>query len=168
MVRSLARMSVLVLCACASDLPKPGYVGQPTDALAPVQYAPPPARAEVVPKQPASGSVWLDGEWVWQGRRWNWRTGRWVVPPVGARYSPWTMVRGDDGTVYYAGGAWRDAQNRKLADPAALASGNPTAGQIDDPEGQPEQTGHTIHESQMPESPDGGIPGDAGADGRSD
>jgi hypothetical protein len=167
-MRSTARMSLIVLFACGGDLPEPAYVGQPTDALAPVEYPPPPARAEFVPKRPPGGPVWIDGEWVWQGRRWAWRTGRWVVPPVGARFSPWTMVRSDDGTIYYAGGVWRDDQNRKVADPVAMASAKATFGQIEDPEGQPEQTGHNIHDSRAPESPEGGAAIDAGTDGRGD
>jgi len=167
-MRSLARMALMGLLACSSDLPRPSYVGQPTDALAIVQYPPPPARVEYVPKRPAKASVWIDGEWVWQGRRWAWRTGRWVIPPADARFSPWTTVRSDDGTVYYAGGVWRDRQNRKLADPPALALAKATSGEIDDPEGQPETTGHVIRESQTAESTDGGVAVDSGLDGSGD
>jgi hypothetical protein len=166
-MRSLARVSLTALLACSGDLPRPPYVGQSTDALAIVQYPPPPGRVEYVPKSPAKGSVWIDGEWIWQGRRWAWKTGRWVMSPAGARFSPWTTVRSDDGTVYYAVGVWRDAQNRTVADPAALATAKATSGQVDDAEGQPETTGHVARESQVSESTDGGIAVDPGLDGGS-
>jgi hypothetical protein len=90
-----------------------------------------------------------------------------VVSPAGARFSPWTTVRSDDGTVYYAGGVWRDAQSRKVADPAALATAKATSGEVDDPEGQPETTGHVVRESQASEPTDGGVAVDSGLDGGS-
>ena len=162
---SFARMSLFVLCACGGDLPRPAYVGQHSDALTPVQYPPPPARVEFVPKRPTHRAVWIDGEWVWQGRRWSWRTGRWVVPPAGAGFSPWTMVRGEDGTTYYAGGTWRDAHGRILTAPTALALAKANSGEIDEPGGEVEQTTRMTHESQTPESLDGGVPGsDGGSD----
>ncbi len=143
---SLAAATVVV--ACASELPRPAYVAQTTDALAPVPYPPPPARVETVPPSPGRGAVWIDGEWAWQGRLFAWRRGRWVMPPAGARFAPWTTVRGEDGTVYLAGGAWRDARNQPVPDPPALAVAKSTAGAVVDLEGHEEVTGHTVRESQ--------------------
>src|SRR5208283_2498866 len=92
------------------------------------------------PNRPANDTVWIDGEWVWQRPRWAWRSGRWVVPPKGARFSPWVMVRAEDGAIYCAPGTWRDAEGREIADPQALATGTSGAGEVVNPEGQREKT----------------------------
>jgi hypothetical protein len=110
-----------------------------------VQYPPPPARVEFIPKRPAPDALWVDGEWVWRGRRWAWKVGRWIKAPDGARFSPWTMVLGPQGTVYYAAGVWRDVHNAALPDPAALATATVNSGEVDDPEGDAEDTGHILH-----------------------
>ncbi len=147
---------MLLSClACGGDLPRPPYVGQPTEALAPIPQPPPPARVEVVLARPASGSVWIDGEWIWQGRTFAWRRGRWVKPPAGARFSPWTTIRAEDGTVYYAGGVWRDEDNRPIPDPPALATSKSTVGPIVDVTGHDEETGHNVHDPDEV-SPDAG------------
>jgi|CZKU01.1.fsa_nt_gi hypothetical protein len=153
---------VLLVFACAGRLPRPVYVAQPTSALAEVGYPPPPARVELVPKQPSSDAVWIDGEWQWQGRRWAWRIGRWVVPPEGAKFSPWMMVRGADGVVFYAEGTWRDASHHDIAEPAPLATGRPTLSDVPDPEGELEKTGNSIRPQDL-KSVDGGEGPDAGS-----
>jgi hypothetical protein len=155
----VARGCLIFLLGCAGDLPGPPYVPQPTAALVPVQYPPPPARVEFVPPRPAGASVWVDGEWVWMSRRWSWHSGRWVVPPPEARFSPWAAVWAADGTLYYANGAWRDANDRQVAEPPPLATGRAGMGQIIDPEGEQETTGK-IHEPRKPKLP----PPDAGPD----
>ncbi|HSY20645.1 MAG TPA: YXWGXW repeat-containing protein [Polyangiaceae bacterium] len=168
--------ALAVVAACAGSLPRPAYVAQTTDALAPVPYPPPPARVETVPAEPRPGAVWIDGEWVWQGRLFAWRRGRWVMPPEGARFAPWTTVRGEDGTVYFAGGTWRDARNQLVPDPPALAVAKSTGGAIIDLEGHEEVTGHTVRESQGAGSAaetDGGTetqaaPGDDAGDAMAD
>jgi hypothetical protein len=147
-MRWVAPSSLLVFAAsCVGRLPHPPYAKQPTASLTVVGYPPPPARVEFVPASPAKGAVWIDGEWVWQGRRWAWRLGRWVQPPAGARFSPWTTVRGDDGTTYYAPGAWRDAEGQELAAPGALATARPNLSDVVDPEGELENTGRSIKAS---------------------
>lgn len=140
--------AAVIVAACNGDLPRPAYVEQTTDALAPVPYPPPPARVETIPPRPRSGAVWIDGEWVWQGRLFAWRRGRWVMPPAGARFAPWTTVRGEDGTIYLADGVWRDARNQVVPDPPALAVAKSTAGAVVDLEGNEEVIGHTVRESQ--------------------
>ncbi|HTB75292.1 MAG TPA: YXWGXW repeat-containing protein [Polyangiaceae bacterium] len=176
-MRWVAHASLAVLAACADRLPHPPYARQPTTALETVGYPPPPARIEFVPPHPAArGAVWIDGEWAWQGRRWAWRMGRWVEPPPGARYSPWTVVRGDDGSTYYAAGAWRDARGAELAEPVALVVARANLSDVVDPEGELETTGRSIRPAQTssgdagagapPEGlPDGGAiaPADAGS-----
>jgi WXXGXW repeat (2 copies) len=164
-----APASLAIFAACVGRLPHPPYAKQPTSALETVGYPPPPARVEFVPLSPARGAVWIDGEWAWQGRRWAWRIGRWVEPPPGARYSPWTVVRGEDGTTYYAAGTWRDADGGDLAEPAALVAARPNLSDVVDPEGELETTGHSIHPARDSsrdagaEPPPEGTP-DAGAE----
>jgi hypothetical protein len=136
--------SLAIFVACAAQLPLPSYAPQPPAALEVVGYPPPPARVEFVPPRPATGAVWIDGEWAWQGRRWAWRIGRWVEPPAGARYSPWTVVRGEDGTTYYAAGTWRDERGAPLAEPVALVAARPNLSDVVDPEGELETTGRSI------------------------
>lgn len=138
--RKLWATSVLVACAVAcggGKMPVPDYVQQPTSALVEVPYPPPPARAETMPKEPTKGARWIDGEWSWQGRRWAWKPGRWVVPPAGAKFSPWTTVRDKTGTLFFAPGVWRDAKGEEIDEPAAAGTGKAGAAAIVSPEGDP-------------------------------
>jgi hypothetical protein len=105
--------------------------------------------------------VWIDGEWLWRGRRWSWRQGRWVAPPNAARFSPWATVRGDDGTIYYASGVWRDAKDQNAPEPQPLATAKPSSGEVVNAEGETENTGQIITREL-----DAGAWGDADADGR--
>jgi hypothetical protein len=147
---ALASALCLFCIACSAELPQPRLVGQPTDALVAVGFPPPPARAEEVPTRPAADAVWIDGEWLWQRGKWAWHGGRWVVPPQGAAYSPWTVTRGKDGTVFFAGGAWRDAAGKQLEEPAPLAVAKPSTGTVIDPDGKVEDTGRV---SSLPPTP---------------
>jgi len=116
--RTALAIAVMAGFACGSaKLPSPPYSSHPTDALQPVPYPPPAARVEDVPVRPSEEAVWIDGEWIWQTRRWIWRRGRWVRPVPGARYAPWTSVRDEDGNLFVAAGAWRDARGRLVAEP---------------------------------------------------
>jgi len=142
--------------ACESRLPHPPYVGHTTSDLEAAGYPPPPARVEFIPRQPTKAAAWIDGEWSWQGKRWRWRMGRWVEPPAGARFAPWAIVRGADGTLYSAPGAWRDAQGREVPEPASLATGKTNLADVVDPEGNLETSGPSLR----PE------PSDAAADAR--
>jgi hypothetical protein len=125
----------LVACG-ASRLPAPTYVEQPTEALSPVDYPPPPARVEFVPPTPNDTAVWIDGEWIWQGRRWAWKPGRWLRVPANASFSPWTAVRDETGVLYVAEGKWRDKQGHELPDPAPLAVGRTRGGAVISPGGE--------------------------------
>ncbi|MDP9149116.1 MAG: hypothetical protein M3O36_04125, partial [Myxococcota bacterium] len=128
--RSLARASLAGALACGGTLPVAPYMAQPESALGPVPYPPPPARVEFLPPRPSKTSVWVDGEWAWRARRWSWRPGRWTVPRNGARFSPWALVRGEDGTLYFASGAWRDAKGVAWPEPTPLAFARPTTGAV--------------------------------------
>jgi hypothetical protein len=145
MTRCDAGVIALVLVfACHGELPHPAYVQQPTSALVEVRFPPPPPRVETIPPQPDNRAVWIDGEWAWRGHRWAWRVGRWVIPPEGARFSPWTFVRNESGTLYFASGAWRNARGEDVVEPKALASGGASGGAVVDPEGYPERTGPNV------------------------
>jgi hypothetical protein len=140
--------ALFAMSACNHALPRPPFVAQPTAALYPVVTAPPPARAELVPAQPAKDAVWLDGEWQWQGRKWAWKRGRWVVPPPGARYSPWTMTRDDTGALWFASGVWRNAAGEEVDEPEPLALGRTSLGEVTSPSGEKENVGRTLREQQ--------------------
>lgn len=151
MPRSLALFVALV--GCSAKVPHPPYVAQPTSALVEVAFPPPPARPEAMPKQPADGAVWIDGEWTWRGRRWAWSPGRWVIAPQGSVYSPWTSVRGADGTFYFAPGVWRDASGAPIDPPKSLALGSAASGVIFDANGEVQRTGPNIDPDRAPHRP---------------
>lgn len=162
-LRSAAALAVLSVVACgAARLPAPPYVGQPTDALQEVEYPPPPARVEYVPGAPNETTVWIDGEWTWQGRRWAWKPGRWVTPPANAAFSPWTSTRDRTGTYYVAEGKWRDRQGKELPDPLPLAVGRTRGGPVTNPEGEEVPSAPNVRSHTPPGKPgregDGGHP----------
>jgi hypothetical protein len=140
---------VLGALACNSGLPHPPYAAHTSDELVPVPYPPPPARVETVPPKPASGAVWLEGQWSWRGRKWAWREGYWAAPPAGATYSPWQMVRNEEGTLFFAAGTWRDSKGLPAAPPPPLGLGVARGTSVVDPEGESELVGRNL-------SPDGG------------
>jgi hypothetical protein len=141
--------AALVTLACNSTLPHPSYTAHTTSELVEVPFPPPPARVETVPDSPSSGAVWIDGEWSWRGRRWSWKSGYWAPSPGDTTYSPWTMTRDLDGTVFFAPGTWRNAKGEPIDPPAPLAVGVARSQNIVDPEGEMELTGRNL-------SPDGG------------
>jgi len=155
----------IALLACGSGkMPAPRYVGQPSDALLPADYPPPPARVEFIPDEPKkNGAVWIDGEWTWQGKRWGWKPGRWVVAPENASYSPWTAVRDARGRLLVAEGKWRDANGKELPDPQPLAIGRPSAGTVVSPEGEEVPAAPNVPPTTPPKKP--GQPGGAGSSG---
>jgi hypothetical protein len=143
--------------ACGASEPQlPPYTPQPTSALTEVPFPPPPARIEVVPSSPQSETVWIDGEWTWQMRRWAWKPGRWVKPPENARFSPWTTVRDRLGTLYFAGGTWRNASGSAIDEPPPLAVAGRAPAMVVTPDGDPVPSGPMV--------PLGGL--DAGDRGR--
>ena len=83
-------------------------------------------------------------QWVLRRGRWYWLLGRWVKTPPGASYVPWVVVRGVDGTPYYAPSVWHDAQGAVIAAPPALEYATASGGGIVSPEGDLEPTGRVI------------------------
>ncbi|HEY2367933.1 MAG TPA: hypothetical protein VGH87_16160 [Polyangiaceae bacterium] len=127
-----------------TTLPSPPLAPQPTSALAEVPFPPPPARVEKVPARPSTRATWIDGEWTYRGRAWTWVRGRWVEAPTGARYSPWTLVRGKDGTLWEARGTWRDARGDEMAAPNPLAVADVSEGAVIDALGDEITPGRTL------------------------
>jgi hypothetical protein len=147
-MRFPAVLAIASAAACGPLVPHPPYGGQPPAALERVDHAPPPARVEILPARPTPEAVWVDGEWLWHRGRWAWLLGRWVTPPQGAVYAPWVFVRGPDGTLWYAPGAWRDARGGGPLDaaPRALALASVQGGAVVNAEGEVEPTGPILRE----------------------
>jgi hypothetical protein len=152
---ALALVVASLVYSCGSELPRPAYGPPPALAHQEVPYAPPPPRVELVPPQPASRAVWLDGEWTVRRGKWAWMPGRWVLPPQGAVFVRWATGRADDGTLYFEPGSWRDAHGAEVPAPPPLAIATSTSGGVVGPEGELEKTGPNV-------KPQGSPPRDAG------
>jgi hypothetical protein len=134
----------LKLAACGSSIPQPPAAAQSAGALVEVDYPPPPARVEMVPKRPSDDAVWVNGEWLWQGRRWSWRAGMWVVSPKNAAYARRVLVRRGDGKLFFAPGTWRDADGGEVPAPPERVA-RPATGAVTNSEGETEPTGADVH-----------------------
>lgn len=153
-LRRVANLNVAFLLGCAGSLPEPPYAPQAPGAYEEVQFAPPPARVELVPERPKdSRAVWVDGEWNWTGARWAWQYGRWVVPPVGATYSKWVVARRSDGVLMFAPGVFKDSKGAALPSPPPLAIARARDEDVIDTEGTTEQTGPNIRPETTPRAP---------------
>jgi hypothetical protein len=101
------------LTACAQSLlptPRLGDHVKAKDVPVVVPYPPPPARVDIVPKEPPN-SVWVDGQWEWQARRWVWRPGAWEIAPPHACYAPPLTNRSSDGTLWWYEGRWHSEES---------------------------------------------------------
>jgi len=152
---------VLVASAAAScggvpSLPRPKLAPHTSEDLFAIPAPPPPAKVEAIPEAPArEGIVWVDGEWSYRGRRPRWRRGRWVVPPEGARFAPWTSVRGPDGKLWYAQSKWVDVRGAEIPAPKAVVEAEPSKTTVIGDFGEDEDVGRDVTE-------DGGAPRDGG------
>jgi hypothetical protein len=158
----VARLSItmiplvpLAVFACGPPLPQPPYTPQATNALTPVEFAPPPGRVELIPPRPPKADAWVDGEWIPRHGRWYWLLGRWVKTVPGATYSPWVVVRTSDGDVYYAPGVWKDRNGSPIPPPPALAFATGDAEAVFDAQGEAERTGRNIKSAPLPTAPPG-------------
>ena len=142
----------LLLAGCSGRFPRPPFSPQPTSALVEVTVPPPPARVEAIPASPNSDAAWIDGEWTWRRARWAWLPGRWVVPPPRETFSPWVVVRGSDGRLWHAPGAWRDAKGNAADAPAPVAVAVVTSAQVVNASGVTELTGRTLKSTLKPGS----------------
>jgi hypothetical protein len=75
------------------------------------------------------------------------------MPPAGASYSPWTVTRDEAGNVWFAAGAFRNAQGEEVVEPDALATAAAGRTEVTDSNGEKEETGRTLRE---PKERDGG------------
>lgn len=149
-------LTVLVLAACSRTLAHPPYAPQPSTALVEVSASPPPGRIEVIPPRPGPRAVWIDGEWSWRRERWAWIEGRWVDPPAAAKFSPWVFVRGADGRMWYAPGAWRSENGGAIDPPPPLTSAHVEPTQVVNASGAVETTGPTVRPPGSASAPGGG------------
>jgi hypothetical protein len=140
----------LVGPGCGPLVQHPPYVAQPAAALIRVDSPPPPARVELIPARPSPGAVWIDGEWIWRREQWAWLPGRWLSIPAGCSFSPWVFVRGADGRLFYAPGAWRDAKGTLVDPPDALATAAVETGVVVTADGDTEVTGPSIRRRPRP------------------
>ncbi len=104
----------------------------------------PPGRVEEVPTRPKPAAVWIDGEWTLRRARWSWMPGRWVEPAPGETFSPWVVVRGADGQLWHAPGAWHDAKGATIDGPPALATATVESSEVVNASGLTEPTGRTL------------------------
>lgn len=146
-----------VMSACGTpSLPGPRLAAHTSSDLVPVATPAPPAKVEIVPPRPRQvGAVWIDGEWTYRGRRARWRRGRWVVPPDGARFAPWTQVRGPDAQLYFAPSKWVDSSGNDVSAPPALVEADPSKTTVLNELGEEEDVGRDV-------SDDAGPPRDGG------
>jgi hypothetical protein len=130
--------------ACSSTIPHPPYAPQPQSALVEVDAPPPPGRVEALPPRPSRSAIWVDGEWVWRRMRWSWLPGRWLEAPADAFFAPWAFVRGPDGRLWYAAGAWRDGKGSPVAAPRPLAIAVVSSVDVVNASGDTASTGPTV------------------------
>jgi len=113
-------LCLLLISACSSALPAPLPARQPRSDYRPVPYPPPAAFAEVVPPQPRSDALWIDGHWAWRGGKFVWQRGGWVVVPEGVRFAHWRIRYSQDGTLQFAEDAWYDAHLQPMRRPKTI------------------------------------------------
>ena len=133
------------LSSCSSTPPHPPYSPQATTALTSVDFGPPPGRVELIPPKPPSADAWVDGEWVRRHGRWYWLVGRWVKTPPKVTYSPWVLVRSEDGTPFYAPSVWKNAKGEVVPAPQALAIAHASGEAIVDANNDVESTGRNLN-----------------------
>jgi hypothetical protein len=122
--------------ACGPSLARPDPAPVSATDYVPVTFPPRPPPIEFIPPSPEKGAVWVDGTWDWDGERYGWRAGRWVLPPEGARYAAWTLVRRkEDGQLFFAPSTWKDKAGATLDErtfprlgPGARARSRPNEG----------------------------------------
>ena len=71
-----------------------------------VPYPPPVTRLDDVAARPDSVSVWVPGEWRWNGRGYVWQPGAWAVPPADAVFARATSMRLSNGALVHFRGHW--------------------------------------------------------------
>lgn len=119
---TLMLASSIVGCSGGS-VPRPPRTQVSAADYVAVPFAPRLPRVEVVPPRPNDDAVWVDGSWSWEGSRYRWRRGAWVIPPPGARYARWVVVRRTDGQLFFAPSSWKDEKGNTVPAPPPLPAG---------------------------------------------
>jgi hypothetical protein len=113
-------LGALLVTACGGAIPQPESEQHAASAYEVVPYPPPSALVEIVPDQPRTDAVWVDGYWVWRGRYYVWERGGWLLPPDQATVGKWHARYRDDGTLLFAPTRWYDARGRVIDPPPFL------------------------------------------------
>ncbi len=102
-MKSRLPLYALVLVVSLSPM---GCAGPPPPGRVYVDR-PPPLRAEVIPRRPGAGYIWVPGYWSRGPRGYLWVAGRYEVPP--GRQRAWTTGRWRHarGGWYLVDGRWR-------------------------------------------------------------
>ena len=85
-----------------------------------------------------------------------------MIAPPGSVFSPWTVVRDDNGTLFHAPGTWRNARGEAMPAPKPIAVGEAPSGAVVDPEGEVEHPGRNIAPDRPLRTTDAGPRADAG------
>lgn len=116
------RLRVLIsafAAGCGGSLSLPAQTAPPADAYVEVPYPPPAALSEMIPKQPASDTVWRDGGWVWRGRYYVWERGGWVRAGD-LRFAPWRLRYEPNGQAMFAASVWVNRNGQMVRPPPFL------------------------------------------------
>jgi hypothetical protein len=86
--------------------PPPGYAEAPPSIITIKIGPPPPRRIEEIPRRPAGGYIWVEGDWIWNGNQYMWAPGRWEAPRPGWAWQPphWQPAGGE---MQWRPGHWR-------------------------------------------------------------
>lgn len=132
-------VSILTISCASHPVASPRLTLPPEPRIV-IPREPPPGRVELIPPQPRSDAVWIDGVWNWFERRWVWTKGSWVIAPVGATYSTWSVVRAADTQLYFSPAAWRDTRGNVVTPPPPLATATVTTVPVVNPDGTQART----------------------------
>lgn len=116
-----ALTTALAVASCGGSLPQPLQSAPRDDTFVEVPYPPPPALSELIPPRPRDRrAVFLDGGWAWRGSYYVWQRGGWVIPPPGARATPWSVRYAADGRAFFAETAWVNERGERVRPPRIL------------------------------------------------
>ncbi|HEX7604280.1 MAG TPA: hypothetical protein VF316_21830 [Polyangiaceae bacterium] len=114
--RHALALGCALACACGgASVPFPVKGPEPArDAFEDVADGPPPGRPEIVRLSPNAKAVWVGGQWERVDGKWRWARGGWAVPPAGARFSAFRVLRDKAGTLCFAAARWTDAKGQTI------------------------------------------------------
>ncbi len=123
MSRVVSFMVFMLVVGCGSELRRAQVQKHPASAeTLPVDFPPPPAMVEELPKDPGEPCVWVDGRWEYLNRRWEWTGGAWVKPKSECFYSPPVMFWASPelgGDLHHRPGRWHTSSGEPCDEPIA-------------------------------------------------